>query len=305
MRRRVFILGVILLTTVGVVPHPRLLAAPIPLTFTEIRPPDAVSTYLGDINNAGHMVGGYEDGVGRNHGFLLIGDRFSIIDVPEASATSAQGINDQGHIVGWYSDALGRSHAFLLVDGTFSTIDFPGARDTYAMDVNNTDQVVGHFNDPGVFETRGFIMAAGKVSLIKVPKSSSVYPSGINNLGQVVGEFHGECEVVGSMRTCPGGARGFLLVDGQYTTLQFAGATSTFAQGINRLEHIVGYVLIDTKEQGYVFVSGSYSTVEFPQARSTLLRSINDTGQMVGMYSTSGVMLPGFLGRTRAFLATR
>ena len=72
-------------------------------TFTTIAVPGATSTdstTLHGINNAGQIVGTFQDSTGRLHGFLDAGGTFSIIDMPGATYTKAFGINDAGHIVG-------------------------------------------------------------------------------------------------------------------------------------------------------------------------------------------------------------
>lgn len=75
----------------------------------------------GGINAWGEIVGTYCDGappclVGptNNHGFLLVGDHLTTIDVPGATATSLTAINVRGAVVGGFTDGNGLAHAFLL-----------------------------------------------------------------------------------------------------------------------------------------------------------------------------------------------
>src|SRR5262249_49433851 len=65
------------------------------------------------INNAGQIVGQYEN-ANVFHGFLLSGGTYTTLDGPSAiNFTVANGINDAGQIVGFYSNASG-NHGFLL-----------------------------------------------------------------------------------------------------------------------------------------------------------------------------------------------
>lgn len=74
-------------------------------TFTTIDVPGALFTAVTDINNAGVMIGAYDDTAGgcvagNCHGFVLRQGTFTTIDFPGASHTEVLGINDAGEIVG-------------------------------------------------------------------------------------------------------------------------------------------------------------------------------------------------------------
>src|SRR4051812_4413319 len=70
-------------------------------SFTQIDPPGAFSTGANGINDAGQIVGGFNDSTGT-HGFLYTGGSLTQIDVPGASFTTVFGINDAGQIVGQF-----------------------------------------------------------------------------------------------------------------------------------------------------------------------------------------------------------
>ena len=73
--------------------------------FTPIDAPGGFGAIAQGINDAGQIVGNYEDGNFTTHGFLLDKGNFSTIDVPGAAFTQVFGINDAGQIVGFYSNA--------------------------------------------------------------------------------------------------------------------------------------------------------------------------------------------------------
>jgi len=81
--------------------------------FTRFSVPGASRTDANGINDAGQIVGSYQDGAG-SHGFFLDSDgtTFTSIDFPGATSTLAYGINNAGEIVGSYTSSDGTPHAF-------------------------------------------------------------------------------------------------------------------------------------------------------------------------------------------------
>src|SRR5437867_2738186 len=116
--------------------------APVPGAFDV---PGSTSTYAGDVNAKGQIVGTYTDADGNYHGFLLDNGVFTTIDPPAAPpSTEASGINNLGQIVGDYIDGAGQ-HGFLFDKGVYTTLDVPGASFTLAEKINNRGQIVGFY----------------------------------------------------------------------------------------------------------------------------------------------------------------
>jgi hypothetical protein len=90
------------------------------------------------INDAGQIVGYFDDVKAGTLGFLKDGAIFTTIDVPDPTTfrTMANWINDAGQIVGRYFAGL-TAHGFLKDGATFTTIDVPGAIETDAYGINN------------------------------------------------------------------------------------------------------------------------------------------------------------------------
>src|SRR5262249_4189056 len=116
-------------------------------SFTTISVPGAFQTDAVGVNDAGQVVGSFQDATGR-HGFFRGADgSFTTIDAAGGIDTAAYGIDPAGQIVGWFGDS-GGVHGFLRsTDGSFITIDVPGATGTEAHGINATGQVVGWFQD--------------------------------------------------------------------------------------------------------------------------------------------------------------
>jgi uncharacterized membrane protein len=71
-----------------------------------------------------------------------------------------------------------------------------------------------------------------------------------------------------------------------YTTIDFSGATTTLAAGINNSSQIVGgYQLADGSRHGFLDVGGMFTTIDDPSATSgSEAVGINNSGQIVGAY---------------------
>ena len=81
--------------------------------FTQLDFPDSVQTEAFGINDAGDIVGRYQDSAGTEHGFLLRNGQFTSIDAPPGPDTFAFGINSRGDIVGFSVTVSGQDIGFL------------------------------------------------------------------------------------------------------------------------------------------------------------------------------------------------
>ena len=74
-----------------------------------------------------------------------------------------------------------------------------------------------------------------------------------------------------------------------FTTLDFPGATTTQAWGINSRGDIVGnYVNADKSAHAFLLSGGKYTAIDFPDASATELYGINSAGDVVGVYTLDG-----------------
>jgi uncharacterized membrane protein len=125
--------------------------------YTTITVPGAFATWAGGINDAGVIVGWYEqDGVGYE-GFVDDGGSFTTINFPGyVGNTYLNGINNSGLLVGGYGTpvTIGSTYyewpqGFLYSAGTFSTIDAPfgDVEVTNPLAINNKGEIVGGYVD--------------------------------------------------------------------------------------------------------------------------------------------------------------
>jgi len=263
-------------------------------TFTTFDPPGSTSTNQlgGGINDAGWIVGSYDDVNGITHGYLLRDGKYTQpLDFPDAILTRVNGINDLGQIVGHYRDAGDIQHGFLLSDGKYWTIDFPGAENgTVARGINASGLIVGGYDlAPGMIFSHGFLrMVDGTYETIDFPGAVFSQAQDINDPGDIVGRYD----------DADGIRHGYLLRrEGGYTTLDHPdSSTLTAAFGINDFGQIVGrYIDADRIPHGFLLSEGRYNTLDPPGSTDVTAWKINDCGLILGTYRDAGGSYHGFL----------
>jgi probable HAF family extracellular repeat protein len=110
------------------------------------------------INNSGNVSGFFVDAHGVNHGFVLIGGHFEILNFPASTGTQAFGLNNKGQVVGAYTDSANNTHGFVFTVRTkmFQSIDDPdGIGTTVVNGINDKGFLVGFFGTAPV--NSGFV----------------------------------------------------------------------------------------------------------------------------------------------------
>ncbi|WP_341312024.1 hypothetical protein WN982_10880 [Paraburkholderia sp. IMGN_8] len=162
--------------------------------------------------------------------------------------------------------------------------------------INNSKQVVGYvtfgtalgsFRLDNVDPVNGWPVT---VTSIYVPGSRLTLANKINDQGQVVG-----------IQVDSGGAmHGFLLSNGQYSSVDFPGAIATEALAINNapVPVIVGNFTDATGvTHGFVLRNGVYRQIDYPFATDVSITGINDSEQIVGLYDDAPAPgVHGFVG---------
>jgi probable HAF family extracellular repeat protein len=216
---------------------------------------------------------------------------------PAPTVHFAYGINNSGQIVGDYLVGS-RYRGFLYTGGSFTTIpDIPGGFTVGAQGINDSGQIVGGYE--GSSSRRSFLYTGGSFTRINVPGATEApIANGINDSGQIVGTYSDfVCSVGKVPLACSGGEHGFLDTGGSFTTIDFPGAESTFAVGINDSGQIVGHYYDGRFFHSFLYSAGSFTTIDIPGPFSTDAWGINHSGQIVGGYQDSH-------GRRHGFLAT-
>jgi hypothetical protein len=71
-----------------------------------------------------------------------------------------------------------------------------------------------------------------------------------------------------------------------FTSIDFPGATSTFAMDINASDEVVGRYAVGGQTHGFLRdAEGNLTTIDYPGASFTVAAGINSDGDIVGMYA--------------------
>jgi uncharacterized membrane protein len=261
--------------------------------FTQLDFPGAASTQAWGINASGDIVGAYVSADTSTHGFLRTRGEFISIDFPGAVYTYVNGVSPRGDIVGQYSATLngsGPNHAFVLTrDGMFKTVDFPGGISSLGIGMNSRGDVLGSYsNSDNLLHT--YVMNVD-------PFSPSGQFKGIDdppNATQAVAIGIRGDDIVGGY---PSGSdrHGFLLADGQYTTIDVPGASFTNVTGIDSRGQMVGRYTLNGVTHGYFLSGGQITSFDFPDSILTGATAISPNGDIVGRFQDAGKVFHGFL----------
>jgi len=167
----------------------------------------------------------------------LRGATYNVQEVGWAGNTVyARDINDRGQVVGVaYHIGGGARHAFLWQNGQAQDLGtLPSAASSEAWALNNSAQVVGQSGG------RAFLWDKGTMSdLGMLPPDFNSTARGINSTGQVAGTSYIDGQY----------DRAFLWENGTMSDLGGLGGTSTRANAINDLGHVVGTSALSPSSQ--------------------------------------------------------
>ncbi|GAC1516568.1 MAG: hypothetical protein NVS1B4_12210 [Gemmatimonadaceae bacterium] len=217
---------------------------------------------------------------------------FTKIDVPGSLSTSALGMNDHGDVVGTFSSQDGKRHGYLLRGGSYQSIDVPGATATTALGINSQGDVVGTFrgSDPAGTPERnhGFLLRDGEFTTIDPPVETwFMRAADINDDGDIVGQYNTPFGPPGT-GLHDGKQHGFLLSDGEFTTLDFPDPTVNVTQvwAINPQGDMVGRA-DGVCCRGFVKTGDTWKFIDFPgdNVWNGEVRGINARGELLGGYS--------------------
>jgi hypothetical protein len=295
-------------------------------TYTTIDIPGAhsLSAVIG-LNNAGAVVGIYDDAAGHSHGFAMSQGFASKkgrvapvrFDFPGATQTWPLTINNQDQIVGVYLDSQGVQRGFLC-SGIFSRrpvytrLDAPGAVPAFDVEfefgtglstassgMNDRGTVVGTFADAGQVG-HGFILDRSGYHEFNHPDASAdpgffggTSVIRINNRGDLVGTYG----VAATAEAPFPSLHGFIYRRGSFTTIHPPGSISTQTFGLNNAGVASGfYYDADFIGHGYLFQNGAYTVVDVPGAfYVSTVAVVNDHGQFGGEFVDANGIAHGYI----------
>lgn len=268
-------------------------------TYTQVDYPGAVLTeVVGGPNLQGTSVGIYNLTTGgANHGFSRTANGvFAAIDVPGAANTTPNFINLQGQVVGSYTDSSGTSHGFILNRGTYTTVNYPGAAGTVVSGINDLGELSGFSCSDAACDAsatfHSFVRSRNDVFTSFDPHGATgSETSTVSLIGVVAGSYDTATEP-----TCSTQCDGYLLEQGNYTTITYPGSSFTFAGGANIWNTVVGiYVDSVGTGHGYIWRAGSFTSFDYPGASFTEASGINALGVIGGIFTDSAGNTHGFI----------
>ena len=215
--------------------------------YTSIDVPGAAEMFAArGINARGDIVGNYVDSEGITLGYLLSDGEFQRIRYPGAEITLLSSINNAGDIVGLFFDEQTDTEAHFIRKGSrFHEVKFPeGLINPFvraAMD--NGRVLVGTVYLESDGGGHGFVRTGrDEFEIIDypgqdVPCSHVRY---MNEGGDMVGEFVEVESVEDCTHDAAASSHGYLYRDGEFTALDYPGASGTKTFAINSDRVIVG-----------------------------------------------------------------
>jgi hypothetical protein len=270
---------------------------------------DTTFNQLLGINNRGQIAGYFGSGAKGhpNKGYLLVlshnGSHFVNENFPGAKQTQVTGLNDAGVTVGFYSTQNKASQSnnnfgFYTRGGHFHAVNFPAIHQStppvnQLLGVNDSDVAVGFYTDrKGNSHGYTYNIITHRFHRVMVRDGVSTTAAAINNHGDIAGFRTG-------MR---GTTKAFLLSpNGHLAVLQYPGASSTMAFGVNDSGEVVGTYTKGTgnnaKSFGFTWSArGGWRSISDPMGKgTTLVNGVNDLGDLVGFYTDAQGNTDGFL----------
>jgi len=252
-------------------------APPLTFKFASANVPGAIQTYPGGVNNAGVMVGTYQDKSKAFHGYILNGNKLTTLDNAKGISTTCNNLTANGAIavVGAYITSSGATVGFLYKSGEFTDVPGPkSATASLAIAINDQGSIVGYYNDTNN-ATHGFLLRNKIYTTLDVPGAAATVASGINDQGKIVLYWSNS---TGSYQSS--------LYNGKtFKTINVSGATDSFASDINNVGDVT-FQWLDSGggSHGALLRNGTYYKFNYPKAAYTYAGGLNDKNILVGGY---------------------
>jgi hypothetical protein len=291
---------------------------------------DTTFNQLLGITSNGQIAGYFGSGVpadGQGHpnqGYLLTPSNgqysqsgYQMDNFPGSKQTQVTGLNNSGTLVGFYStmnnpsmggDApVNDNFGFYKLNGKFTKVAFPTSNGSsppmdQLLGVNNKNVAVGFYTD-SAGNNHGYFYSVptGSFTPIKVPGDvTSDVATGVND----------NRDISGFATTSSGATEGFLIHMGTFETINYPGASSTQAFGVNNNDEVVGtyttgtgdnaqmfgFTLTNEQSPGATNATQVFQTISDPNGQgTTTANGLDACGNVVGFYVDSQGNTDGML----------
>lgn len=268
-------------------------------TYTEIHVEGGLSTQATGINEAGAVVGSYQQPLGTDsvvlRPFRYQDGMYRVTSSIEPAAHSHDDINDRGHVVSNVAHRDLTHEAFLVRGKQQIPLAVPDAVVTLAYGLSDRDMVSGSYdhspNELGILTTSAYLWSqTGGYTLFDAPSAAGLTIAwGVNKSGTAVGVYMDAAYVY----------HGFVRpANGNIVTLDYPGSPYTQLTGINDRGDIVGFYQdpSDWQLKGFVYKDGQFIPITPPNAAlGTAPCRITNDGRVVGWYVNGDDLVRSFM----------
>jgi len=202
---------------------------------------------------------------------------FSTFPAPSGySFNAVQGVSDDGTVVGQLiNNNTQQSVSFMRsASGVFTEYTAPQSLTTWLYGRNASGISAGSYQDNGKLEhIHGFLLQGSTFTAINHSGSTNTWLFDVNQLGAASGSYSASSSVT----------KGFMLVNGKYTTIAYPNAQVTYALSLNDNGQVVGYYASGFVDYGFSWQNGTFTSINYPNAKyGTVLNGVNNSGEIVG-----------------------
>ena len=264
-------------------------------TFTTTNFPGSGNTWIWGMNDRADVVGFYRETTSQKspaHGFFRVDGSFNSFDHDGVSSnTTVTNISNSGKMIGDYNPQPFTGgyhwHGFEITkEGDVNSIDDPTQATTVPFHIMPDGTIIGHVQkDLADLTTRhGYIMSPdGSFEYSDIPYSQ--HNDATPNLKTIVGNYV----------TSDGIVHGYVLDNGEKTTLDFPGSILTVTYDVNPAgNRVAGFYRNSTGFHGYVAEkqgakgAWQFRAFDVPGAAMTWVTCGNAGGQLAGAYFAGG-----------------
>jgi hypothetical protein len=204
------------------------------------------------------------------------------------------GVSDDGTVVGQLVD--NKTLQFVAFSraagGAFTIYSAPKSSATWLYGSSASGVNAGSYEDsayPG--HMHGFTLQGSEFSEVNYPKAGNTWLFDVSQIGNASGSYSASATVT----------KGFILVNGTYTSIAYPNALITNAWAVNDNGEVVGSYVSGPVSNGFAWQNGKFTTINDPGKKyGTALSGVNNSGVIVG-YRISADNAFGFIYENGVF----
>jgi hypothetical protein len=158
-------------------------------TYSTFDLPAEISTFIVNVNDAGHFVGVADNGI-TPQGFINVAGTTTLFSVPGSIITQANSLNATDQIVGTYDDGVTFHGYFRAANGSLTfPLDPPGSTFTNLLAINDGGVVVGRYTGTDGHDHGALFKRPNSFVSFDFPGATDTALNGINNSRIISGRY--------------------------------------------------------------------------------------------------------------------